>query len=230
MAASAKAALDLALAEASGGEGAASALYRSVELAPGESRTFFVVLVVAASRAGALSAARKLMSDPGGASAGARELLENDIQGWLRRLPALSHPDPRVVRFYQQAALQLLYDRWKVGRTFILDPWYPSLGLDSGGLNSYAWDFNYAAIPLTLLDPGGMRAMLVALLSAPLTEHYSIEPVRGVGTGPFASHNPYSFTSAVDQVHPCHRGSGDPAGTDEREERAGMAHRHGAVW
>lgn len=195
---SAKAALDLAASGKSGGEGAASALYRTIELSPAESRTFFIVLAVSSSRGGAQDAARKLMSNPAGASAAARELMEHDIQTFLTRLPALSHPDPRVTRFYHHAALQLLWDRWKVGKTFILDPWYPSLGLDSGGLNSYAWDFNYAAIPLTLLDPKGMRAMLVALLSAPITEHYSIEPVRGEGTGPFYSYNPYSFTSAVD--------------------------------
>ncbi|MEN6601319.1 MAG: hypothetical protein ABFD86_02805 [Bryobacteraceae bacterium] len=195
---SARSALDLAAGGKSGGEGAASVLYRAVELTPGESRTFFIVLVVATTRGEAMDSAHKLMNDPAAASAAAQELMEHDIRTFLSRLPALSHPDARVVRFYQHAALQLLWDRWKVGKTFILDPWYPSLGLDSGGLNSYAWDFNYSAIPLTLLDPAGMRAMLVALLAAPLTEHYAIEPVRGEGDGPFYSYNPYSFTSAVD--------------------------------
>jgi hypothetical protein len=65
-------------------------------------------------------------------------------------------------------------------------------------MNAYAWDFAYSAVPLTLLDPAGMRAMAVALLSAPLTEHYAVEPIRGEGTGPFYSYNPYGFTAAVD--------------------------------
>jgi hypothetical protein len=197
-ASSASGALNLAAHGKSGGDGAASTLYRTIELAPGESRAFFVVLAVSTSRGGALDAARKLLSDPQAASAAARELMDADIQTFLTRLPALSHPDPRVVRFYQHAALQLLYARWKVGKTFVLDPWYASLGLDSGGMDSYAWDFGYAAIPLTLLDPAGMRAMLVAMLNAPLTEHFDIEPVRGEGTGKFYSYNPYTYTSAVD--------------------------------
>jgi hypothetical protein len=191
-------ALEMAAHGKSGGDGTASTLYRTVELAPGESRTFFVVLAVSTWGDSARDAARKLLSNPEAASKAARELMDADIQTLLTRLPAFSHSDPRVVRFYRQAALQLLYARWKVGKTFILDPWYPSLGLDSGGLNSYAWDFSYSAIPLTLLDPDGMRAMLVALLAAPITEHYSIEPVRGEGNGPFYSYNPYAFTSAVD--------------------------------
>jgi hypothetical protein len=197
-ASSASEALDLATHGKSGGDGAASALYRTLELAPGESREFFVVLAVSTSRGEALDAARKLLSDPQAVSAAAQKLMDTDIQTFLTRLPALSHPDPRVVRFYQQAALQLLYARWKVGKTFILDPWYATCGLDSGGMCAYAWDFAYIAVPITLLDPAGMRAMLVALPNAPLTEHYDIQPTTNWGTGPFYSYNPYSFTSAVD--------------------------------
>src|SRR5208282_2708141 len=173
-ASSAIGAVDLAAHGKSGGDGIASALYRNIEIAPGESREFFVVLAVSTSRGGALDAARKLLSGPQAASAVARELMDADIQTFLTRLPALSHPDPRVVRFYQQAALQLLYARWKVGKTFILDPWYATCGLDSGGMCTYAWDLSYIAIPFALLDPSGMRAMLVAMPNAPLTEHYSI--------------------------------------------------------
>jgi hypothetical protein len=197
-ASSASEALDLATQGKSGGDGAVSALYRTLELAPGESREFFVVLAVSTSKGGALDAARKLLSDPQAASAAARKLMDTDIQTFLTRLPALSHPDPRVVRFYQQAALQLLYARWKVGKAFILDPWYATCGLDSGGMCAYAWDFAYIAVPITLLDPAGMRGMLVALPNAPLTEHYDIQPTTNWGTGPFYSYNPYSFTSAVD--------------------------------
>ena len=197
-AASTSAALDLAAHGKSGGTGTASALYRAIELAPGESREFFVVLAVSTSQGEALDAARRLLSDPQAASAAARKLMDADIQTFLTRLPALSHPDPRVVRFYQQAALQLLYARWKVGKTFILDPWYATCGLDSGAMCTYAWDLSYIAIPFALLDPSGMRGMLVAMPNAPLTERYSIDPVTGWGSGPFYSYNPYAFTSAVD--------------------------------
>ena len=212
-AASISEALDLAAHGKSGGEGTASALYRNIELAPGESRTFFVVLTVSTSRVGALDAARKLLSDPQAARAAARELMDADIQTFLNRLPALSHPDPRVVRFYQQAALQLLYARWKVGKTFILDPWYATCGLDSGAMCTYAWDLSYIAVPFALLDPGGMRGMLVAMPNAPLTEHYSIDPVTGWGGGPFYSYNPYAFTSAVDNYM---RATGDRSILRER--------------
>ncbi len=196
---SAAAALERAERGQSGGKADASALYCNVELNPGESRTFYVVLVVANSSGEALDGARRLMSDPAAAGAAAQKLMEQEIQSWLSRLPALSHPDPRVVRFYRHAAMQLLYARWKVGETFILDPWYSTAGLNSGGMNCYAWDFSYCAIPFTLLDPAGMRAMLVALLDAPLTEHYAIEPLHGKGNGPFYAYNPYAFTWSVDQ-------------------------------
>jgi hypothetical protein len=93
----------------------------------------------------------------------------------------------------------LLYARWKVGKTFILDPWYATVGLDSGGMNCYLWDLSYVAVPLTLMDPSGMRGMLMTMLAMPLTGHYAIEPVSGLGTGPFYAYNPYSFTSAVDE-------------------------------
>jgi len=214
-ASSASEALDLATQGKSGGDGAVSALYRTLELAPGESREFFVVLAVSTSGGEALDAARQLLSDPQAASAAARKLMDADIQTFLTRLPALSHPDPRVVRFYQQAALQLLYARWKVGKTFILDPWYAGLGLDSGGMCAYHWDFGYTAVPIALLDPNGMRGMLVALLNAPVTESCSIDPVRGEGdpVHPFYSYNPYTFTSALDTYI---RATGDRAILRER--------------
>jgi hypothetical protein len=196
---SASVALDMAEAGQSGGEGAGSALYRTFELGPGESKTFFVVVVVGTSHRDALDSARRMMSDPAAQIAAAQKVADQDIQMWLRRLPALIHPDPRVVRFYQHAAMQLLYARWSVGKVFILDPWYPSLGLDSGGMNSYAWDFSYSAVALTLLDPAGMRPMVVALLAAPLTEHFSVEPLHGEGSGPFYAYSPYAFTWTVDQ-------------------------------
>ena len=190
--------LGMAAQGKSGGEGTASALYRNIELAAGESREFFVVLAVSTTRGGALEAARKLLSGPQAASATARELMDADIQTFLNRLPALIHPDPRVVRFYQQAALQLLYDRWKVGKTFILDPLYLTAGLDSGGMNITLWDFGYTAIPLTLLDPTGMRAELVALFNGPPTEHGNIDAVTGWGGDLFYySYTPYSLTWAV---------------------------------
>ena len=139
------------------------------------------------------------MRDPEAAAARARATMESDIRTFLARLPALSDPDPRVMKFYHLAALQLLYARWKVGKTFILDPWYATLGLDSGGLDCYVWDLAYARVAFSLLDPAGMRAMLVALLGAPLNEHYSIEPLHGTGVGPFYAYNPYSFTASVDE-------------------------------
>ena len=228
MAASAKAALDLAVAEASGGEGAASALYRSVELAPGESRTFFVVLVVAASRAGALSAARKLMSDPGGASSGRGISWRTTYRGGSGGSRRSATPIPGWCGYTSRlpaVAVRPLESGENVHSRSLVSQ--PRAGLRR--VNSYAWDFNYAAIPLTLLDPGGMRAMLVALLSAPLTEHYSIEPVRARGSASSHCYNPYSFTSAVDQFI---RATGDRAILRERMQgrACGMAHRHGAVW
>jgi hypothetical protein len=176
-----------------------STIERTVQLAPSKEVSIYLVITTAAEPDRALAVCREVLRDPARAARDALLTMQTDMDAFLARLPALSHPDARLTRFYHQAALQLLYARWRIPGTLLLDPWYPSLGLDSGGLNAYAWDFGYSAVPLTLLDPQGMRAMIVALLGAPLTEHFSIEPIRGEGSGPFYSYSPYAFTWAVDQ-------------------------------
>jgi hypothetical protein len=176
-----------------------STIERTVTLAPSKETAIYLVVATGASPESALASCREVLRDPARASGDALRAMQADIDTFLGRLPALSHPDPRVVRFYHQAALQLLYARWRIPGTLRLDPWYAVSGLDSGGLNAYAWDFGYSAVPLTLLDPQGMRAAIVALLGAPLTEHFSIGPIRGEGSGPFYSYSPYAFTWAVDQ-------------------------------
>jgi hypothetical protein len=125
--------------------------------------------------------------------------MESNIEAWLQNVPVLQHPDLRVLRFYRHAAVQLLWARWKLGDALVLDPWYSTSGRDSGALNAYAWDLQYAALPLALLDPHAMRALLVALPTAPLSQHFSIEPLRGAGIGPFYSYNSYAYTAAVDE-------------------------------
>jgi hypothetical protein len=176
-----------------------TALYRRFRLRAGEEVTTYVVLASATSPEAARTAVRLLMAHPGAAIARARSTMNADIRAWLGRLPAFYDPDPRVTRFYYLAALQLLYARWKVGKTFVCDPWYATSGLDSGAMNSYVWDLDYARVPFSLLDPSGMRAMLIAMAGGSLDAHYSIEPTSGQGTGVFYSYDPYAFTSAVDE-------------------------------
>jgi len=154
---------------------------------------------VAADAQSAATAARRLLENPLQAATAARERMERNIEAWLQQVPVLQHPDPRVVRFYRHAAVQLLWARWKLGKMLALDPWYSTSGRDSGALNAYAWDLQYAAVSLALLDPAGMRALLVALPAAPLSRHFSIEPLRGAGLGPFYSYNSYTYTAAVDE-------------------------------
>ena len=142
---------------------------------------------------------RALLQNPAQAVAAARAQMDRNIEEWFQRLPVLRHPDPRVVRFYRTAAAQLLWARWKLGTSLVLDPWYSTSGRDSGALNAYAWDLQYAALPMALLDPSAMRALLIALPAAPLSSHFSIEPLRGQGLGPFYSYSSYAYTAAVDQ-------------------------------
>ena len=177
----------------------ASTLERRFEIAANSTVTIHLAIVVAADASSAAGAARRLLKDPLQATRASRERMERNIEAWFQQVPVLRHPDPRVVRFYRHAAVQLLWARWKLGDALALDPWYSTSGRDSGALNAYAWDLQYAALPLALLDPTAMRALLVALPAAPLSQHFSIEPLRGAGLGPFYSYNSYAYTAAVDE-------------------------------
>jgi hypothetical protein len=128
------------------------------------------------------SAVRRILEDPASAAQGARRRMERNIRDWFQGLPELRHPDSRIVRFYRHAAVQLLWARWKLAKHW-RSTRYSTSGRDSGALNAYAWDLQYAALALALLDPAGTRGLLVALPAAPLTRHFSIEPIRGDGLG-----------------------------------------------
>lgn len=178
---------------------ASDTLKQRLEIAAHAAVTVHLAIVVAADPESAASGARRLLENPARSAAASHERMERNIEAWLRQLPVLQHPDPRVVRFYRHAAVQLLWARWKLGKKLALDPWYSTSGRDSGALNAYAWDLQYAAEAFALLDPAGMRALLVALPAAPLGIHFSIEPLRGAGIGPFYSYNSYTYTAAVDE-------------------------------
>lgn len=182
---------------ASGGAG--TALRRRIELAPGARREIDVVFVVDATAEAAAACVRSLLGNPAQAAAEAEAAFDADIAALFARLPALDHPDPRVMRFYRTSAVQLLYARWRLPGKLFLDPWYATLGLDSGGMNCYFWDANYSRVALALADPKALRAMLLAFVAAPMSEHYSIDPIDGRGGGPFYSYSPYSYVAIVDE-------------------------------
>lgn len=177
----------------------ASALGTRLVLAPGAGATAYIAIATALTAGEASAAVRQLLEGPASAASAARRQMEETLVRWFEHVPPVTVSEPGVERFYYHAAAQLLYARWKLGKTLLLDPWYSTSGRDSGALNAYAWDFQYAALAFTLLDPAAMRACLVALAAAPLTEHYSIEPIGGTGVGPFYAYNPYAYTSSVDE-------------------------------
>jgi len=176
-----------------------SKLQRRIDIAARSTVTVYLAIVVAADAANAAGAARRLLENAPQAAAAARGQMETNLESWFKSVPVLVHPDPRVIRFYRHAAAQLLWARWKLGEVLALDPWYSTSGRDSGALNAYAWDLQYAALPMALLDPAAMRALLVALPAAPLSRHFSIEPLRGAGLGPFYAYNSYAYTAALDE-------------------------------
>ena len=193
-------AVALALAGATAtADGESSTLTRRFEIAANAVEHLHLAIVVAENRATAFASARRVMEAPERAASESRARMDHNLEEWFERVPVLIHPDPRVVRFYRRAAAQLLWARWRLGKSLALDPWYSTSGRDSGALNAYAWDLQYAAQAVALLDPDAMRALLVALPAAPLTQHFSIEPLKGAGLGPFYAYNSYAYTAAVDE-------------------------------
>lgn len=169
-----------------------------VELNAGTQTTIYVVMEVSPDPSQASSNLEHALASPEEEIQKSRARMQESLWQMLEGLPRLTAA-PAIARFYHHAAVQLFYDRWKLGGAFVLDPWYPVSGRDSGGMNLYAWDVQYAALTLSLLDPASLRSVIKALPAAPLTEHYSIEPLHGRGVGTFYTYNPYVFTSTVDQ-------------------------------
>jgi hypothetical protein len=169
-----------------------------IEVNAGAQKAMYVVIEVSPDSSQASSNLKQALAGPEEEIQKSRAEMQENLWKVFERLPRLTAA-PAVARFYHHAAVQLLYDRWKLGNTFVLDPWYPVSGRDSGGMNLYAWDVQYAALTLSFLDPSALRAVIKALPAAPLTEHYSIEPLHGRGVGTFYTYNPYVFTSTVDQ-------------------------------
>lgn len=168
-------------------------------VAPGGEAIVSIVVVAANEEDKALREAHELAANPDKTISQARNDAQLSLERWFQRLPAVTSSSPELLKFYRHAAAQLLYDRWTVGKTFLLDPWYPTSGLDSGTMNTYAWDIQYAALAFALLDPHSFRKLLTALPAAPLTEHYSIEPVHGKGIGTYYAYNSYAYINSVDQ-------------------------------
>jgi hypothetical protein len=175
-----------------------TAMSWDVELKAGAQSIIYLVIEVSPDSKQAASSTGHAVDAPEELIQKSRSEMQENLSRWFEKLPRLT-ADPAISRFYYHAAAQLLYDRWRLGSTFVLDPWYPVSGRDSGGMNLYAWDVQYAALSLSLLDPVALRAIIKALPAAPLTEHYSIEPLHGRGSGTFYTYNPYVFTSTVHQ-------------------------------
>ena len=178
----------------------ATLLSTRITVASNREEGISIVVVVATEKQKALREANDLAAaDPIATISQAHEDAQLSLEQWFQKLPAISSSSPKLVKFYRHAAAQLLYDRWKVGNTFLLDPWYPTSGLDSGAMNTYAWDIQYGALAFSLLDPHSFRNILTALPAAPLTEHFSIEPIHGRGIGTYYAYNSYAYINAVDQ-------------------------------
>lgn len=175
-----------------------STMFWDVKLDAGAQSTIYEVIEVSPDPQQAALNVEQTVDAPEEWIRRSRSATQENLSQWFEKLPQLT-ATPAISRFYYHAAAQLLYDRWKLGNTFVLDPWYPVSGRDSGGMNLYAWDVQYAALTLSFLDPAALRAIIKALPAAPLTEHYSIEPLHGSGIGTFYTYNPYVFTSTVDQ-------------------------------
>ena len=175
-----------------------SAMFWNVELDAGAESTIYAIIEVSSDSNQLASNVEQAIDAPEELIRKSRSAMQENLSRWFEKLPQLT-ATPAISRFYYHAAAQLLYDHWKLGSTFVLDPWYPVSGRDSGGMNLYAWDVQYAALTLSFLDPAALRAIIKALPTAPLTEHYSIEPLHGSGIGTFYTYNPYVFTSTVDQ-------------------------------
>jgi hypothetical protein len=192
--------------------GVSAGLWR-LNLTAGSQATVNVVITISSNSKQAAAEARAVLINPTKAVSEAIHSMQVDLNRWFDKLPALASPSPALSRFYYHAAAQLFYDCWRLGKTFLLNPWYPVSGRDSGGMNLYAWDVQYAALTFTFLDPQSLRDILKALPGAPLTEHYSIEPLQGKGLGPFYGYDAYAYTSAVDQYL---RTTGDKTLLNER--------------
>ena len=177
----------------------ATLLSTRLTVAPGEEAIASIVVVAASEGQKAVREANELADNPAATMSQAYKDAQLSLERWFQRLPAVTSSSPQLLKFYRHAAAQLLYDRWKVGKTFHLDPWYPTSGLDSGAMNTYAWDIQYAALAFSLLDPHSFRALLTSLPAAPLTEHFSIEPVQGRGIGTYYAYNSYAYINSVDQ-------------------------------
>ena len=175
-----------------------SAMFWDVELDAGAESTIYVVIAVSPDSSQLASSVSRAIDAPEELIQKSRTEMQESLSRWFEKLPQLA-ASPAISRFYYHAAAQLLYDRWKLGSTFVLDPWYPVSGRDSGGMNIYAWDVQYASLAFSFLDPAALRVIIKALPAAPLTEHYSIDPLHGTGMGTFYTYNPYVFTSTVDQ-------------------------------
>ncbi|WP_213807097.1 hypothetical protein [Granulicella sp. dw_53] len=166
---------------------------------PGAEAIASIVVSTASDGAKALQEANELVANPAAKISQTHNDAQISLERWFQRLPAVASSSPQLLKFYRHAAAQLLFDRWRVGKAFHLDPWYPTSGLDSGAMNTYAWDIQYSALAFSLLDPPSLRRLLIALPAAPLTEHFSIEPIMGKGIGTYYAYNSYAYINSVDQ-------------------------------
>ncbi|MFD0745624.1 hypothetical protein ACFQ1L_30220 [Phytohabitans flavus] len=176
----------------------------TLELAPGETRTFGVACAYGTDPAAVAAAARR-------AAAGFAEAHEAVERGWRQlwsnmfkpdnddfsgHLPTLHTGDRELARAYYMGALLVLYMRNLTASR--AEPTFLTGGPRLGPTTTFYWDHTEWSRMYALLEPAGLRAWLLRGLAQPYDEAFGFD-VRGGGPlGNNYASNHYSLFRLVE--------------------------------
>jgi hypothetical protein len=171
------------------------AFHGAVDLAPGQTASFALVLAVGPP-GDARALAEKVAADPAGTIAADRSGWVKSIEALYARLPRVTSSNRALVDFYDRAILSYPLARWDAPE-LAAHPWYATCGMDGGALCAYLWDYSYCARLNALAFPESDRDLIRLFLRTDLATGYALLPFSGKIMGAHYSYNDYAIVRLI---------------------------------
>lgn len=173
-----------------------NSLERQIALQPNEKKSFSMVILIGTELNFLTKTADQLLTNPGKLGVEAFFAYNRLLENLESKVPTLAGGSSDLHAFYKKGLLTFSTCRWEVPE-FITSPWYAESGIDGGALNNYCWGVVYVSRLMSMIDPAGVRKLLVAYVASDLQKTYALNPATGFGMGVLYSYNYYSIARAT---------------------------------
>ena len=173
-----------------------NSLEAQIRLHPDEKKSYSLILLMGTDSGSRDKKAHQLQRKTGKVRQDAFDEDEKILRAIESKVPMLIGGSSELTTFYKKGLLTFSSCRWEVPE-FITSPWYAESGLDGGALNNYCWGVVYGSRMMSMIDPEGIRKLLLTYVRSDLQNTYALNPATGKGMGTLYSYNYYSIAKAT---------------------------------